>query len=207
AQVAQEVYEPLIGTHADALVQLQLYIQIELMQLAAKMEKDWRNLITILVKNSESSRKSASSLSESKDDLSFYTIPEDFQMVLFGSVGEMLGEIGRSTAAALSGRAPTPPGPSKPIAYAPVKVTHKDQPYGGMDLAVFAHGFNTMDVPSPCAAWMTPIGSERGDPISFNVQYDEHEHTFSFGGKELAITYGVLRAASIEPEAVVRRAW
>ncbi|CAK9034850.1 unnamed protein product, partial [Durusdinium trenchii] len=162
AQVAQEVYEPLIGTHADALVQLQLYIQIELMQLAAKMEKDWRNLITILVKNSESSRKSASSLSESKDDLSFYTIPEDFQMVLFGSVG-------------------------------------------GMDLAVFAHGFNTMDVPSPCAAWMTPIGSERGDPISFNVQYDEHEHTFSFGGKELAITYGVLRAASIEPEAVVRR--
>lgn len=74
-----------------------------------------------------------------------------------------------------------------------------------MDLAVFAHGFNTMDVPSPCAAWMTPIGSERGDPISFNVQYDEHEHTFSFGGKELAITYGVLRAASIEPEAVVRR--
>lgn len=89
AQVAQEVYEPLIGTHADALVQLQLYIQIELMQLAAKMEKDWRNLITILVKNSESSRKSASSLSESKDDLSFYTIPEDFQMVLFGSVGAL----------------------------------------------------------------------------------------------------------------------
>ena len=62
---------------------------------------------------------------------------------------------------------------------------------GGIDFAVMAAGYNSLETMCPCHAWMVPLAEDESAQTS--LAWSTEEHPVAFQDKILCVTVGVLK--------------